>query len=291
MSNYLSFHRKTYLLTLLSPSLSSPSSERFAPPSSYSSSSRQESFTTSYPPPRPAQEPEEDLDALVPDASPSPSPPRPTFGSFSHNESSSTSRPQQPGAPSFVSASSFSAAAAAPPPPSFEPPAPPNTAETGEEAYARRVAMSQASSGEEAYQRRLAMSQGNYQTQPPSNQFTSHPSSSSSPPTNPSGNPQNDLAARQKAAAAAIAAKLGKSLPNLPSSSSSGQTISAQALADAQRQREFGESDSEKIRDSDKAAALMANWGYKAGEGLVSILLLTEENQVNQGYERLNNPF
>lgn len=216
--------------------------------------------------PLPTQQAEEDLDALVPDDSPPPE--RPILGSSSFSSGPRAPFPGPPAAPTFVSSTMSSTSSNPLPPPSGPPP----SSETGEEAYARRVAMSQAASGEEAYQRRLAMSRGAQGQPPPPTFQPAAPPSAPSSSSDPSSNPVSDLAARQKAAAAAIAARLGKALAPQPPI----QSISAQALADAQRPRARESQTSEEVgpssvQDSNRAAALMNNWGYKQGEGLVSV--------------------
>lgn len=104
-----------------------------------------------------------------------------------------------------------------PPPtlPPGPPPIKPPSVVTGEDAYQRRLAISQATSGEEAYQRRLAMSRGS---------VNDYGSSSSS---HPKANQSDDLASRS-AAAAAIAARLIKSAPQEEMKVSISNTSSAE---------------------------------------------------------------
>lgn len=87
-----------------------------------------------------------------------------------------------------------------PGPPPGPPPIKPPSVITGEDAYQKRLRMSQATSGEEAYRRRLAMSQGNVNDD---NSSSIH---------QPKANQPDDLASRA-AAAAAIAARLSKTVP------------------------------------------------------------------------------
>ncbi|SJX64656.1 uncharacterized protein SRS1_15472 [Sporisorium reilianum f. sp. reilianum] len=82
---------------------------------------------------------------------------------------------------------------------------------SGEEAYQRRVAMTHAATGEEAYLRRLGMSQA-------------------SPPGPPPGPPPDALTARQSAAAA-IAARLGSLQPCAAMSSSDPTTFATRLMA------------------------------------------------------------
>ncbi|PWN33811.1 uncharacterized protein FA14DRAFT_180447 [Meira miltonrushii] len=125
-----------------------------------------------------------------------------------------------------------------PGPPPGPPPNIPSPAVTGEDAYQRRLAMSQATSGEEAYQRRLAMSQGSMSEYGPS---SSH---------DHKGNRSDDLAS-QTAAAAAIAARLLKTAPQEET-----QTLSSTASS---------------IEDHDPstfAERLMMKQGWRKGEAL-----------------------
>lgn len=113
------------------------------------------------------------------------------------------------------------------------PPLEPSSVVTGEDAYQKRLAMSQALSGEEAYQRRLAMSQGNMKDQ-------SH---------QPTVNQSDDLASRS-AAAAAIAARLIKMAPQ------EGDKMSMTSSAKDQED------------PSTFAERLMEKQGWKKGEAI-----------------------
>lgn len=123
------------------------------------------------------------------------------------------------------------------------PEAPQSLAQSGEEAYQRRLAMSQAVSGEDAYQRRLAMSQGHGPStasaaSPPVPPVTQEPSLSPAPQVSPAPTGQSedsaiaagtappamDFAARQSAAAA-IAARLSKAAPGMASLGAAGSSL------------------------------------------------------------------
>lgn len=124
---------------------------------------------------------------------------------------------------------------------------------TGEEAYARRVAMS-AMSGEEAYQRRVGLSQ----------QAAAQPTRSAvqppgPPPGPPPGVPPTLAAAQLRArqtAAAAIAARLGKVVapPSDAQVNASGSTTAGAGVGDGDPSR-FAE-------------RLMHKYGHVSGQGL-----------------------
>lgn len=122
------------------------------------------------------------------------------------------------------------------PPPPGPPPVMPSSVKTGEDAYQRRVAMSQAMTGEEAYQQRLAMSQ---QTSA-DKEKTSNPIQSAV-----------DLASRT-AAAAAIAAKLAQIAPTSEVQSDLRETSTPSLESDP----------------STFAERLMMKQGWKKGEAL-----------------------
>lgn len=149
---------------------------------------------------------------------------------------------------------------------SVVPPGPQPASLSGEEAYQRRLAMTQqAQTGEDAYLRRIAMSKGLETTtqaqQPYSSHQSSLPSSVGQPATSTSAESSGitshpDLAARQSAAAA-IAARLARSVPEATQAPSESSGLEpARTLGSAAAD------------PTQFAAQLMAKWGHQEGEGL-----------------------
>ncbi|KAA1471291.1 hypothetical protein DENSPDRAFT_837253 [Dentipellis sp. KUC8613] len=187
--------------------------------------------------------------------------------------------------PAFVSPPPPHAATEASPIPSVGTPAPPSRIESGEEAYLRRMALSNppphppppVETGDEAYLRRAALS--SMPPRVPSPPVVSEPAPLAynpfAPPAAPapppafapaSGNSEFEERVRNsRNAAAAIAAKL-KALAPPPGAEASHSPTPPPGASSSFQEEEPGPS--RRPDPAGFAARLMAKWGHKEGQGL-----------------------